>query len=297
MSRTTPPETYTAGSTPSTEAAVVADLALAHRPVELVDVTDDDGKVLEQHVYGRDGDGGAQLLNVIDLEMHRDRPRATVGEVNVHTPQALETYADRFLDSEVSTLWGDVDNARLTIVLNDDTSSVPAHRDHRVVLKLKPSPEWTAWTAKNQEEFSQEALAEFIEENRHVIVSPSSSTMLEVAQTFQATSGAVFKRAQSLHSGEVRLTYEEDINAKAGAAGETEIPREFVVALRPFAGGDPVEVQAQFRFRVGGGKLILGYRLLNIDDVRRAAVEQILARVADTTGLNPIEGVAPGPRR
>ena len=280
---------------PRTETDAVAELADARTaPVYLVPVGDDEAQV---HVYSRHG----SLVETIDVERTWVTPRHRRGTVAVHTPAGLVAYAARHLDPDRSTLFGDVDRARISVILNDhgshDGDNEPGWADHRAVLDLKASPEWTAWAGADQQAFAQEELAEFLEENLAAIVTPSGSTMLEVTRTFHATTGAVFKRAQSTHSGEVRLVYEENVAATAGTAGETEVPREFTLSLRPFVGTDPVEVRGQFRYRVHGGKLSLGFRLLNLDDVRRAAVEDVLAVVADELSLVAIEGVAPEPRR
>jgi uncharacterized protein YfdQ (DUF2303 family) len=290
-----------------TEAGTIADLAERAAKVDMhvVDVRDVASDPVERRVYGRGPDGSLVLVDQVDvaqlLRNHANQlPDRRAGTVAVHTPQSLVDYAKRHLDSDGSTLWGDVDAARITVVLNDHGPSaghLPDWGDHRAVLALKASPEWSAWTAINEKWLTQEQLAEFLEEHLAEIVRPDGSDLLEVARTFQATVGATFRRAQSLHSGQVQLTWQEDGEAKAGSSGQMEVPREFTVALRPFAGTDPVEVTGMFRYRVTQGQLALGIRLLNLDDHRRAAVEDVLATVADALALTALEGVAPEARR
>lgn len=284
-----------------TEAEAIAQLVRDADTTLIHDITDDDDDALEYRVYGRGHDGELQLVEAVDLEKRRDHPRSKRGTIAVHTPQALVAYANRHLDADVSTLWGDVEQAKLTVVLNDHGDGddlKPGWGDHRAVLALQKSPEWKAWTALAADEFVQQTvLAEFLEENINAIVEPSGAAMLEVAQTFHATVGARFKQSKSLHSGEQQLVYEEDINAKAGASGQAEIPKEFLLALRPFIGTEPVAVQARFRFRLRDGHLYLGVKLLNIEDVLREAVDQVLTDVAEQLALVAIEGVAPTPLR
>jgi uncharacterized protein YfdQ (DUF2303 family) len=293
----------------NTEAGTIAGLAqLASKvDVHIVDVTDG-RSTIERRVYGRGIDGDLVLVDTIEIaqlkrEDAKKGPDRLAGVVKVHTPESLIHYATRHRDSETSTLWGDVDRGRLTLVLNDHQGSVGDVRgdadwgDHRVVLDLQPSPEWTAWNGLNERWVSQEALAEFLEEHQVEVVQPEGSDLLEVTRTFQATVGATFRRAQSLHSGQVQLTWQEEGEAKAGSSGQLEVPRQFIVRLRPFIGADYVEIQGQFRYRVNSGELSLGYRLLNLDEHRRTAVEQVLATVADALGLTALEGVAPEPRR
>lgn len=297
----------------TTEAGQIADLAVkASSPA--IAVVDSD---TVRHIFARTDDGGYRLATEIDVDgLRRDHdalpPTRLAGLVTVHTPDALVTYARRHLDPDRSTLWGDVDGARITVVLNDhERNRVPADgdqapepgtgepdwADHQATLTLKPSPEWDAWTGHNEKGLSQEQLAEFLEEHLREIVDPDGSTLLEVTRTFQATTGATFRRAQSLHSGQVQLTWQEEGEATAGTSGQLEVPREFTIRIRPFLGTDPVDVRGQFRYRVTNGQLALGYRLLNLDDHRRAAVEDVLEDVADQLSLSPIEGVAPKVRR
>jgi uncharacterized protein YfdQ (DUF2303 family) len=282
----------------ASEAAAIAKIARDASPIVVHDLPDDDGQVLRSIVFDREG------RHVVDFdhEANRDRPRTKCGIVEVHTPQALADYVHRHLDPDTATLWADVDTGVVTVVLNDHEQSTVDTReagwaDHQARLKLRPSPEWTAWSKIDGELVGQTALAEFLEEHIGDIVEPDGATMLEVAHTFHATTGATFKRAQSTHSGEIQLRYEEGVQASAGRAGETEIPREFTLRLRPFVGTDRVEVRGQFRYRLNNGALALGVRLLNLDDVVREAIDQVVDNVAGQLELVALHGTAPSPRR
>lgn len=288
----------------ATEAGVVASLArdAAKVDVHTIDVTADGSRPIERRVYGRDPDGALTLVDTIDIAEaqhdHADRlPDVLAGTVAVHTPEALVAYATRHLDTERSTLWGDVENARITVIINDHVKGSPGWGDHRTVLDLKASPEWQAWVRLNEKGMSQEELAEFLEEHLLEVVDPDGSTLLEVTRTFQATTGATFRRAQSLHSGQVQITWQEEGEAKAGSSGQLEVPREFTIRVRPFVGSPAVDVRGMFRYRVSSGSLQLGFRLLNLDEHRRAAVEDILEGVADDLKLQAFEGIAPSARR
>lgn len=291
----------------ATEAGTIAELArdAAKVDVHTIDVTADGSRPIERRVYGRDTDGGLTLVDTIDIaEAQRAHAQAgpdrLAGTVHVHTPDTLVAYAARHLHADTTTLWGDVENARLTVIFNDhgdQTEDNPGWGDHRAVLDLKASPEWQAWVRLNEKGMSQEELAEFLEEHLLEVVDPDGSTLLEVTRTFQATTGATFRRAQSLHSGQVQITWQEEGEAKAGASGQLEVPREFTIRVRPFVGSPPVDVRGMFRYRVSSGSLQLGFRLLNLDEHRRAAVEDILEGVAEDLTLQAFEGIAPSARR
>lgn len=289
------------GETGSDAAVVAATARASTSPVE-IHVDDHTDRPAELRVYGFDPDDGHQLIDTVDLERRRAHPASKTGDIRVNTPEALIRYARRHLNVDFSTLWGDIDGGRITVVLNDHGDLVagqddPGWADHRASLQLDRSSEWKAWTSICGQELSQVELAEFLEEHLLEVVDPDGSTLLEITQTFHATSDVRFKSSQRLHSGEQQLIYEEDVQASAGATGQATIPTEITVALRPWVGVDPVEVKASFRFRVRAGQLVLGVKLLRLDEVSRDAVSEALAAVAAELDLDPIEGTAPGPRR
>lgn len=248
----------------------------------------------------RDG----QRIETIDREHLRDQPKTKRGKIEVHTPDALVAYAKRHLDDDGSTLWADVDAASITVILNDhDLDRKPnldghaGWADHRVHLQLRHSAEWAAWTAGNEKLVDQETFAAFLEEHVQDVAEPDGVTLLEVARTFHATVGARFKRATNLNSGETQLVYEQQIEAAAGRAGDAKVPTELTVALRPFYGDEMVLVRGRFMFRVRDGQLALGYRLLNLIEVKQTSVQRLVGVVSSELALPIIEGAAPGARR
>lgn len=277
--------------TTRTEADAVAEIARDDQMIETII----SGR--EERVYGRDAAGEVVRVDTVDLREDDDEPQHLRGTVNVHTTDALIAYGERHVDADASTLWGDVDNRLLTVVFNDHHNGTPGWADHRAVLRLNASPAWRDWTGHNEKGHSQEEFAEFLEEHISDITDPSGSTMLDVTRTFHATQGATFRRAQSLQSGAVELRYEEEVDAKAGQAGDVEVPREFTIVVAPFVGADKVEVSGQFRYRIQSGRLSLSYRLLNLEEILRDAVATELDVVADDLGLTAIEGRAPEARR
>lgn len=224
---------------------------------------------------------------VVNLEKYRNvpwRPRGTVRAVS----------ADGFIAAVgvrggTGTLYADPDACKLVAVLNDD-----GWRDDRVDLDLRATPEWTLWTT-NQGLKAQSAFAVVIEEGAEEIVTPSSVTMLELAQTFHASTSAKFKQAGRLQDGRTQFTYEEEIDAKAGDGGALSIPAEFTLALRPFFGADRIEVKARLRYRLSRGELQIGYFLHRADDVRRAAFDDVTAKVSGALDLPLVAGSPASP--
>lgn len=289
-----------------TEAGTIATLAERATKVDVhvLDVHATDGRtVLEQHIYGRGAEGELERVDTIDVDATRREatgrgPDRLAGLIHVHSPATLSDYAARHIDGARSTLWGDVPNAKVTVVLNDHTADgQQGWADHRVALQLETSPELAAWLKHDDQAIGQETFGDFLEERLLDIIDPDGSTMLEVARTFSATVGATFRRAVNGHDGTTSLTWQEDVDAKAGKSGQLEVPREFTIGVPPYVGCAAVKIRGLFRYRVADGQLRLGYRLLNLDDVRRQAVAEVLTEVGNRLDLVAFEGVAPQARR
>lgn len=286
---------------PGSDAAATIEAARAAVSPTEITVLDDDSGDVELRLYGWHPDEGAVRIDTVDLEQRRDHPRAKTGAIRVATPEALVRYARRHAHDVCTTLWADIDAGKLTVVLNDHEDghedALAGWGDHRVEMALQRSPEWKAWQAINDRLMGQVELAEFLEEHYLEVLQPDGSTLIEVTQTFHATSGAQFKSAQRLDSGEQRLVYEENIEARAGRNQSTEIPTDLKIGLRPWVGVDPVAVDAKFRFRVRDGGLGLAVKLLRLDEVSRDAVTEACLAVEQELGLDAIEGTVPPARR
>ena len=109
--------------------------------------------------------------------------------------------------------------------------------------------------------------------------------MLELAQTFKATKAVKFEQSKRLKSGETKLEYREDIEAKAGARGSLDIPDEIALALAPFERGEAYRVTARLRYRIGDGQLALSYVHIRPRDVLLDAFGQVAAAIADESGV------------
>jgi uncharacterized protein YfdQ (DUF2303 family) len=128
----------------------------------------------------------------------------------------------------------------------------------------------------------QVAFAEFIEDHLADIYDPSGAEMLELAQTFEATTGVEFKSSQLLDSGQRQLRYEETIDARS-SNGTLTVPKQVTLGLQPYEGSNSYRVTARFRFRIGGGNLQLSLILDDPRKVLETAFDEILADV--TAGL------------
>lgn len=218
-------------------------------------------------------------LETPDLREWRSRPFRKQGIYMPATVDSFVDYVNAHLDDDDTTIWVHPTSGRIEALLNDNALGHPGWGDHRALLRLEPTPEWLYWIEKDHCLLSQEQFAEHIEGGLNEIEEPPAADMLEIAQSFHATSGATFRSSVRLSSGEQQLQYDREVQATAGARGDMTVPTMFLLAISPFVGEDPYKLAARLRFRVGGGKLQLGYWLDRPDRVQRDAIEQIADRL------------------
>lgn len=221
-------------------------------------------------------------LTIPDVSRFRDRPRRKSGTYRPATVDAFVSYTTRHHDAEHTTVWVHPTSGRVVAVFDDHSPTDAAWREHTAALSLQVTPEWAYWKGHDGQMLSQEQFAEHIEGGLDEIVEPDAATMLEIAQSFHATTAAQFRSSTRLASGEQRLQYDEEVKAAAGASGDLTVPTMFLLAIAPFVGEEPYKVAARLRFRVNRGALTLGYRLDRPDAVVRDALEKIADRLADS---------------
>lgn len=242
---------------------------------------------------------GGDRRVIIDAERYDPAPRRAHGTVRVlDGPSFVAAVRGLVGDSDGFSLYADDLNCRLVAVLNDDLVDEPGWRDHRVEFEVRFTPEWQHWTGADKTLLDQERFAEHIEDGLEEIVEPAAATMLELAQTFHATTSSKAKIGSRLRDGRTQVVYEEDIDASAGSRpGEITIPQTFTLNVRPFLGADKYQLQARLRFRLQGAKLALGYKLVRPHDVVRDAFGHIVAAVGEQLPVPAIAGTAPDPVR
>ena len=212
---------------------------------------------------------------------YRDQPRHKTGTVTVtDVPSFLAVYGKHASpDAEV---YADRTRGAVTAILDAHTpfGGVPQWQGHRAVLHLKHTEAFNAWSGINGKYMSQTSFAEFIEDRRADIVEPAAADVLELAQTFQATTKVDFKSSSILKSGQRQLSYVESVAATAGQRGDMTIPDHLQLAIAVYEGATVADaVTARLRFRINDGKLNLAVILDQLSDVVHAAFEGVIADV------------------
>lgn len=229
----------------------------------------------------------------LDLERYADQPRRKRGDVRLDDTPSLIAYVNKHKAGDETELFASWEHGRIVAVLNGHAVGEPGWGDHRATLALQITPEWARWTRRNGHPMPQAAFAEHIEESLRDIVEPDGATMLELAQSFQASTSVAFRSARRLHSGETQLRYEEQTDATAGAQGDITIPQSFSLALTPWEGCPVYRVVARLRYRINNGDLTLSYHLDRPEEVQRTAFADIVGTVTEQTDYLPLAGNPP----
>lgn len=211
---------------------------------------------------------------------NRNFPQRVEQTVSTDTAADWLLYWNRFACS-ISTAFFDVRNARLVGLLDYHADLEPGADAanwclHRVIHECPLTPEWQRWKSNNGKAMNQVEFSRFIEDAVPDITSPSGADMLEIATSLQVHNKVNFRQAIRLDNGETQLTYEDNIEGKAGAKGQLKIPQTITLGVRLFEGGPGYALDARFRYSIKDGQLAMWYDLVRPERVHEAAVLDVL---------------------
>ena len=224
------------------------------------------------------------------VEKANPAPSRKTGTVQLgNVPSLLQYLSDQATPNK-AYVYADIDARSITAVFNDQRAdNQPGWRDHRAVFKAELTPEYALWLSLHKKPFTQGEFAEFIEDNLADLNGEDAQLLLNVATTIQATSGINFASARRLQDGQTQLTYNEVINATAGADGALKIPQKFTLGLRIFKNGEGYMLTARLKYRLAGGSVKFWYELERperaVEDAFNGYVEQIRAHESAYTVL------------
>jgi uncharacterized protein YfdQ (DUF2303 family) len=225
-------------------------------------------------------------------DQYLDEPRRKRGSVHVTDVTSLAAYHAKH-GTEHTEVFADLDAATITAVLNAHSAAGPDWQDHRVTLTMRMTPQWITWTGQNRVMMSQQAFAEFLEDNAADIAADgpvSAADLIELAQEFHAHTKVTFASGKRLKSGETQFVYTESTEAKAGERGTIAIPDEFELALRPLEDCDLFRIKARFRYRLREGQLTLGYHIDDPAQKFRSAVDEVVELAEGKCGVKVMRG-------
>lgn len=237
---------------------------------------------------------GYRLENITEAiekaRSHRTRPQGTVvlGDVD-----SLLAYCEDMQAQPIAYIYADPDCLTITAVFNDQrTPSLAGWRDHRATFTAVKTTELKKWLQNDKKQMGQTEFAEFLEDNFADLAGADAQTLLNVATTIQATTGINFASARRLQDGQTQLTYNEVIDAKAGADGALKIPQTFALGLRIFKNGEAYKIIARLKYRLHSGNVKFWYELDRPERAIEDAFAGYVATVREKSGYRVLIGAA-----
>jgi uncharacterized protein YfdQ (DUF2303 family) len=256
-----------------TEAAVVAELADQAAENQRVAIS-----VGEVYLV-RGGDGE---LRIVDTDGYAPNPRHKEAKRSVTDAASFVAYVNRHADDHTE-VYAHTNTSKVVAVIDshDESTGDPGWQKHRVSLDLEHSKQWLAWKNADGQLLAQDEFADFIDDQWNDVIDPEPARMIDIARTFQAHTKVNFESVIRDTSGDVKLSYIEDTAAKAGQKGDIEIPARIQLALRPYIGGPIYSIWANFRYRLRGGSVSLGFKLERPELILEAAFADIVTEIRD----------------
>lgn len=213
-----------------------------------------------------------------DETAHPARKR---GGPKLRTTESFVIYIGE--QEESPRLYADPDALTVTAVFDDHVGPDAGWQQFRALLTFGNTPEWRAWDDVDKMFYTAVELAEFVEQWRHTITEPASSTLVKLVRGFRATKAVEFESATDDANGDTTLTYVTTTAAQG--RGDITVPETLTLRMAPFDGAPDVEMIARFRYRLDHGSAVFGVVLEQPDLAVREAFDAELETIADDTGL------------
>jgi uncharacterized protein YfdQ (DUF2303 family) len=281
----------------STEAGVIADLAVKAAAAASIMKTDD----------------GRSFLIVPDGMKHHQitrehavptlRPQNVTQGVTLQAVDSLVDYIDRFKTAD-TVLFANIDANSITAIIDyhvaqSGVAALPEgtpqanHLKHTGTLSLPFSEEWRTWTeASNKGLMEQLAFARFLEENGGDVTAPPGGELLEVCRDLQAKRSVNFTKAVRTSSDNESFEYTD--RTDLSDRGDIEVPTKFELHIPVYFGEETTQLFAYLRWAIDPekGGLKIGVKLSRAEYVRQAWFKQIVLAIADRTACPVVYGKA-----
>jgi hypothetical protein len=160
------------------------------------------------------------------------------------------------------------------------------HTAHVANFVPRYSDAWMRWQAASKQPMEQAELAEFIEENRADIDTPSAAEMLDIVRSFKVKKDTEYDSVTYQPDGGVKLHYSEKVQQQ----GSTVFPEKLHIGIPVYFRGDAFKIGVFTRFKLGGGKLKFQLKLDRDDLVEDVAFGDMIAKVSEAVGIGAYLG-------
>ena len=266
----------------STEAGVVAELTRATQSVTIAETQD--GKL-------------AMLPNGTRVnlapEVLMDTPKRKRASVALHETYSFIEYLNAHKLTDQTHVFGECGRSGSSFTAIIDFHTIAGDADvgeagwgeHKASLTLKLSEEFSRWLENDRKPMSQEAFAEFLDENMKDVIRPDAGALVDTVQMLIGKKSVNFKSGRSLRTGAIQLEYVEEISGM-NRDGGMEFPSQFVLGICPVVGAEGIEIPVKLRFRISPkGELTFIYVLERPVKIIEAAFNLARNAITEKTGL------------
>lgn len=279
-------------SDPSDLSMSIGQLASGTEAEAIAELVNDKVEIVDQ--FG--AEGGFALVTPSDREVqtftneeYRPVPDRRRGNMHAST---VQTFVDLVQDAENPALRIYSNDGELDCVVNDHTGHAAGHGDHLILYRPHQTVEHRAIVEHSGEWMTQHDLLELLEEIGHTVVEPPQADMMELVQSFEASTEAKFRSGERLKDGSRQLLYAEDTTASAGG-GTVVIPDEITFHCQAFRRMDhELNLTASFRYRIREGVLTLRYLVRHLDQRLDELHDLAIGETEAATGMTVHHGYA-----
>lgn len=177
----------------------------------------------------------------------------------------------------------------------------------RAAYEFPVSEEWIRWRDMNEKPFTQEAFAQFIEDNIMSVAAPyralerarqiaaqlnitycDAARLMSLSRELVVTAESKYTQIVNQQTGETKISFEEVHEGEGGAT--LDIPGGFLLNLPVFVDSQPFQIVARLRYRKAGQKITWHYSIYRMDQVFELAIKDEAMRIKKATGLPVLLG-------
>lgn len=255
------------------------------------------GRALVAPIKRKNGEVVVPVANGITLQTLPKEEQTDVDQrVTIRDDESFYRYVSSFKLPGRSIIFADYScPGELTAVIDYHKGATgdgtPAMNDadavgrcaHVVRYQLRRGRAFMAWLVINERQLDQTVFAEFLQENDVDVVSPDSAILTELVNDLSVTRVSGIKKKINLGNGCVELHCMEEDSASSGGK-PIVVPKKITVRVALFEGGETVDLDAFFSYRITNSKLTFGIRFVRWEDsfeeAARNKIEDLAARTA-----------------
>lgn len=155
------------------------------------------------------------------------------------------------------------------------------HCTHVATYLPRYSDQWKRWHAACKEALTQDAFAEFVEENMADIREPSAASLLDVINNFKAVRKVAYSSVKARASGSFTIGHEDNTEM----TGQVTLPEKFKLGIPVYFRDVLFPVSVWLRYRVGGaGGVRFQLQIDRPDVIEDEAFSRVVARIGAAEG-------------